>query len=175
MSVRKDNIILIGMPASGKSTVGVLLAKRLGFSFLDTDLLIQIQEGKLLKEIIAEKGRDGFLDVEDRVNAEIGLHGDLHRTVISPGGSVIFGKNAMDHLKSIGTVVYLKISFDELTKRLVDLKDRGVVLTEGMTLRDLYEERVPYYEKYADMTLDETGKDYGGVVDELRRIFETAF
>lgn len=164
----KDNIVLIGMPASGKSTVGVLLAKRLGYSFVDADLLIQEKEGKLLKEIIAERGTDGFLEVEDKINASI----VAHRSVIAPGGSVIFGKNAMNHLKKIAVVVYLKVGYEELERRLGDVKDRGVVLKDGMTLRDLYEERIPYYEKYADLTVEEAGKDFGAVVDELRTYFE---
>lgn len=163
-----DNIVLIGMPASGKSTVGVLLAKRLGYSFVDADLLIQEKEGKLLKEIIAERGPDGFLEVEDKINASI----MTHRSVIAPGGSVVFGKNAMNHLKKIAVVVYLKVSYEELERRLGDVKDRGVVLKDGMTLKDLYEERIPYYERYADITVEEAGKDFGAVVDELRTYFE---
>ena len=107
------NITLIGMPAAGKSTVGVLLAKRLGYSFVDVDIVIQNQEGKLLKEILAEQGLDGFLEVENRVNARI----SEHEAVIAPGGSVIYGKEAMENLKSQGVVVYLKISFEELAER----------------------------------------------------------
>ena len=162
------NITLIGMPAAGKSTVGVLLAKRLGYSFVDVDIVIQNQEGKLLKEIIAEQGLVGFMEVENRVNARI----SEHEEVIAPGGSVIYGKEAMENLKSQGVVVYLKISFEELTERLGNVVDRGVVLREGMTLRDLYEERIAYFEKYADITIDEEGKDFGEVVDELRRLME---
>lgn len=163
-----NNVTLIGMPAAGKSTVGVLLAKRLGYSFVDVDLVIQEQEKRLLKEIIAEEGTDGFLAVENRINA--GLYAE--RSVIAPGGSVIYGKEAMDHLKDISLVVYLKISYEELTSRLGNLVDRGVVLKEGMTLQDLYEERVSYFEKYADITVDEEGKNLGQVVDELREILE---
>lgn len=162
------NITLIGMPAAGKSTVGVLLAKRLGYSFVDVDIVIQNQEGKLLKEIIAERGLDGFLEVENRVNAQL----SERESVIAPGGSVIYGKEAMENLKSQGVVVYLKISFEELTRRLGNVVDRGVVLREGMTLRDLYEERIAYFEKYADVTIDEEGKDFGEVVDELRGLME---
>ncbi len=163
-----DNITLIGMPAAGKSTVGVLLAKRLGYSFIDVDIIIQEKEGMLLKEIIREKGLDGFLDVENRINAGL----TAVRSVIAPGGSVIYGREAMEHLKAMGPVVYLKISYEELTKRLGDVVDRGVALKEGMTLRDLYEERIRYFEKYADITIDEEGKDLGEVVDELRAVME---
>ncbi|MDW2797059.1 shikimate kinase [Clostridium boliviensis] len=166
-----DNITLIGMPASGKSTVGVLLAKRLGYSFVDVDIVIQEQEGRLLKEIIAEEGQDGFLDVENRVNATL----SVHNSVIAPGGSVIYGKEAMEHLKKISTVVYLKLSYEAVEERLGDLTDRGVVLKDGMTLKDLYDERIPYYENYADITVDETGIDAGGIVDILRSMLEERF
>ena len=159
---------MIGMPAAGKSTIGVILAKRLGYSFIDVDLVIQEQTGKLLKEIIAEKGEDGFLSIEESVNAGL----DVKRSIIAPGGSVIYGAKAMEHLKEIGTVVYLKLNYEDLEKRLGNLKDRGVVLKDGMTLRDLYDERSVYYERYADITIDETGKEFGDVVDELRAYFE---
>lgn len=165
---RKTNIVMIGMPAAGKSTIGVLLAKRLGYSFVDVDLVIQEKEGKLLKEIIAEVGTQGFLAVEERVNAEL----NPKRAVIAPGGSVIYGKKAMEHLREIGTVVYLKIGYEDLLARVGNPKDRGVALKDGMTLLDLYRERVPYYERYADVTVDETGKGFGEVVDELRAYFE---
>ena len=134
-----NNITLIGMPAAGKSTVGVLLAKRLGYKFLDSDLLIQEKEERLLKEIIASEGLEGFLAIEERINREI----ETNRTVIAPGGSVIYGASAMEHFKEIGTVVYLKISYDELEKPLGNLVDRGVALKDGMSLFDLYQERVP--------------------------------
>lgn len=164
----KTNITLIGMPAAGKSTVGVLLAKRLGYSFVDSDIVIQEKTGKLLKEIIAEVGTDGFLEVEDQINSEL----DVQRAVIAPGGSVIYGQKAMEHLKEISLVVYLKLSYRDVKFRLGDLKDRGVVLKDGMTLLDLYNERIPLYEKYADITIDETGKSAGKIVDELRKLME---
>lgn len=168
MGYNWDNITLIGMPASGKSTIGVLLAKRLGYKFIDCDILIQEQEKRLLKEIIAEEGMDGFLAIEEQVNRDI----QVKKAVIAPGGSVIYGPSAMEHLKEIGTVVYLKISYEDLERRLGNLKDRGVALKDGMTLLDLYHERVPIYEKYADVTIDETGKTSGQVVDELRAMVE---
>ena len=168
MGYNWDNIPLIGMPASGKSTIGVLLAKRLGYKFIDCDILIQEQEKRLLKEIIAEEGLDGFLAIEEQVNRDI----QVKKAVIAPGGSVIYGPSAMEHLKEIGTVVYLKISYEDLERRLGNLKDRGVALKDGMTLLDLYHERVPIYEKYADVTIDETGKTSGQVVDELRAMVE---
>lgn len=164
----KSNITLIGMPASGKSTIGVLLAKRLGYSFVDVDIVIQEKTGKLLKDIIAEQGPEGFLQVENRINRQL----EAKRAVIAPGGSVVYGQEAMEHLKEISQVVYLKLTYEELEKRLGDLADRGVVLRPGMTLRDLYEERVPLYEKYADITVSEGTRGPGAVVDELRAVME---
>ena len=165
----KTNITLIGMPASGKSTVGVLLAKRLGFSFVDVDIVIQEKTGRLLKEIIAQEGTEGFLRIEDRINQEL----DVRRSVIAPGGSVIYGEQAMAHLKEISTGVYLRLSYRSVRRRLGNLKDRGVALKDGMTLRDLYNERIPLYERYADITVDETGKTPGQTVDELRDNMES--
>ena len=164
----KPNITMIGMPSSGKSTVGVLLAKRLGFSFVDVDIVIQEKEGRLLKEIIADEGMDGFLEVENRINAEL----DVRLSVIAPGGSVIYGEEAMKHLKEISEVVYLKMSYEEMERRIGNVVDRGVALKPGFTLRDLYNERAPLYEKYADIVIDEAGKTPGDTVDELRRVIE---
>ena len=149
----KDNLIFIGMPAVGKSTVGVVVAKRLGKRFVDVDLVIQEQEKKLLREIIADVGEDGFLKVENRVNAGI----EAENSVISPGGSVVYCEEAMRHYKEIGTVVYLKASYQTIKRRIRNPKKRGGVLREGQTLRDLYNERVPYFEKYADITVCEDG------------------
>ena len=149
----KNNLIFIGMPAVGKSTVGVVVAKRLGMRFIDTDLVIQEQEKKLLREIIADVGSDGFLEIENRVNAGI----QAENSVISPGGSAIYGAEAMKHFKEIGTVVYLKASSQTIKRRIRSPKKRGVVLRDGQTLRDLYNERIPYFEKYADITVCEDG------------------
>jgi shikimate kinase len=147
----KNNIVLIGLPSSGKSTVGVLLAKNLGMRFLDTDLLIQERDGRLLHEIIAEGGNAAFLALEDCTLAAL----DAEGTVISTGGSAVYGMQAMRHLGEIGHVIYLKIDYETLERRLGDYSHRGVVLREGKTLRDLYEERAALYEHYADATVDE--------------------
>lgn len=150
-----NNVTLIGMPGVGKSTLGVVLAKIMEYQFLDSDLLIQKQEKRRLSRIIAEEGVEGFVAIENRVNASI----DVENTVIATGGSVVYCDEAMQHLKSIGKVVYLKLSLESLSKRLGNLKGRGVVLKDGQTLKDLYEERIPLYEKYADIVVEAEGKD----------------
>lgn len=155
MKFEKNNIILIGMPGVGKSTVGVILAKELGYQFVDSDLLIQKKEKKLLRQIIAKEGVDGFIAIENEVNASI----RTEKSVIATGGSVVYGQEAMEHLKEIGTVVYLKLSYKSLEKRLGNLKGRGVVLRPGQDLRALYKERTVLYEKYADVVVDEENKD----------------
>ena len=144
------NIILIGMPGAGKSTVGVVLAKKLGCAFVDSDLVIQETTGKLLHEVISERGVEGFLDVEEQVNTSI----VTDRTVIATGGSAVYGSRAMEHFKELGTVVYLMLSYDAIAERLGDLDERGVTLKAGQELKGLYAERVPLYEKYADLTID---------------------
>lgn len=163
------NIVLIGMPGAGKSTVGVVLAKRMGMSFMDSDLVIQEQEGKTLHKIIEEKGTEGFLEVEDRVNADI----NPKNTIIATGGSVVYGKNAMEHLSQIGTVCYLKLSYESIDERLGDLAQRGVALKDGQTLMDLYQERTPLYEKYANLTIDCENKNIREIVSEIARIFQS--
>ncbi len=149
------NVVLIGMPASGKSTAGVLLAKAIGYGFIDTDLLIQNRERALLCDIIRDKGAEAFLKIEEEVNASLWAE----RCVISTGGSVVYGESAMRHLKEIGRVVYLKLSEKTLEKRLKNIFRRGVVMRKaGETVADLYAERVPLYEKYADVTIDCEGQ-----------------
>ena len=163
-----NNIILIGMPASGKSTVGVVVAKRLGYEFVDTDLLIQKQEKRLLKEIIAQEGNDGFLKIENQVHRDL----QVERAVVSPGGSVVYCEEAMEHYKEIGTVVYLRVPFEEINRRISNAKNRGVVLKEGQTLKDLYDERVKLFEKYADLTVEEGGDSLEETIDKVLELFE---
>ncbi|MDO4170206.1 MAG: shikimate kinase [Lachnospiraceae bacterium] len=158
-----NNITLLGMPGAGKSTIGVLLAKALGYDFLDTDLLIQNQENMLLRDIIAQRGLKEFKKIEEEVNASV----KVDRTVIAPGGSVIYGEKAMEHLSDISKVIYLELSYEELTKRLGDLTQRGVVFENGQTLEDLYAERVPLYEKYADLSVKTDGLDIGEVLGKV--------
>lgn len=160
----KDNIVLIGMPGVGKSTVGVVLAKALGYNFVDADLVIQQQTGKLLYELIAEHGTEGFLEIEDEVNSRI----EGHKAVIATGGSAVYCANAMEHYKEIATVLYLSVSYETLEERLGDLKNRGVVLNDGQTLKDLYDERTAYYEKYADVTVNEEGLSIRETIDAVK-------
>lgn len=163
---RKTNITLIGMPASGKSSVGVVLAKRLGKKFVDTDIVIQEKYGKLLRELIEEHGDDGFREIEDEVNASL----DVTDSIISPGGSVVYGEKAMEHLKEISVVIYLELSYTAIKSRLGDLRERGITLKEGQTLKDLYLERTPLYAKYADITVNEMKKTLSKTIDEICEI-----
>ena len=146
------NIILIGMPASGKSTVGVILAKLLGFDFIDTDLLIQRREQQRLSGIIATRGLSSFLAAEEAACLSL----QTSHSVIATGGSAIYSDGAMRHFSEIGTIVYLEISYESLVERLGDLQERGVVMRNGtgMSLRELFAERKPLYEKFAEITVD---------------------
>jgi shikimate kinase len=146
----RENVILIGMPGVGKSTIGVLLAKHLGFSFLDTDIFIQSHEGMRLSEIIERVGLADFCDLEEKYILMMACKSH----VISPGGSVVYRAVAMDHLKRIGTVVHLDLDPSALSDRLGDLSLRGVVHAPGQTVADLYQERLPLYITYADITVD---------------------
>lgn len=162
---KKDNIVLLGMPGAGKSTVGVLLAKSLGMKFLDTDLLIQEEEGRLLSKIIAEEGIERFIEIENRVNLGV----NVTNTVIAPGGSVIYGKDAMMHFRENSIVVYLMLSYDAIRERLGDLNKRGVVLRPSQTLQLLYEERCPLYEKYSDIVVKCDNLDLGEALVQVKR------
>ncbi|MCU6713206.1 shikimate kinase [Paenibacillus sp. J5C_2022] len=160
------NIVLIGMPTAGKSTAGIILAKIIGYDFVDSDLLIQKQENRLLRQIIEQKGIEGFISIENRVNAAL----RVDHTVISTGGSVVFGKAAMANLKDIGTVVYLKLSYETIKKRLENAKRRGVVIRENQSLHDLYHERCPLYECYADVTIDAESLNVEQLVQKLQEL-----
>ena len=162
----KTNLVLIGMPASGKSTVGVVLAKVIGYDFIDTDILIQRSEKKRLSQIIEDVGVDGFLQVENRVNASV----EADHCVIATGGSAVYGREAMEHFRKIGHIIYLKVDYETIRKRLRSIKQRGVALRDGQSLRDLYEERTALYEKYADTVIEEKG-DAEDVVVQILRLF----
>ena len=157
------NLVLIGMPGAGKSTVGVVLAKNMGLRFLDSDLCIQEEENRLLHEIIAQDGLDAFLTIENRVNGFL----QVKNSVIATGGSVVYGQEAMEHLTEIGTVIYLQLPYEEIENRLGDLTKRGVAFQDGQSLKDLYKERVPLYEKYAEITIDCQEKAIRDIVAEI--------
>ena len=152
MEQERNNIVLIGMPSAGKSTLGIVLAKILNYQFVDADLVIQNQCDKTLQKLIDACGPEGFIQVENEILRDI----EAENSIIATGGSAIYSEPAMKHLSEIGRVVYLKISFDELKCRLADFSERGVVMRDGigMSLRELYDERLPLYEKYADITVD---------------------
>lgn len=158
-----NNIVLIGMPAAGKSTVGVIVAKILGYQFIDSDLIIQEREQRLLKDIIAEDGLDGFIAIENDVNSKI----NERKTVIATGGSVIYGEEAMKHLASIGCIVYIKLSAKALERRLGNIKKRGVALRDNQTFEELYKERCPLYEKYAHVTIDSENMETEDLVEAI--------
>ena len=145
-----NNIILIGMPGAGKSTLGAILAKARGMKFIDTDIVIQEQTGRLLQEIIDMDGPEAFKKIEEETI--LSLH--CHDTVIATGGSVVFSGRAMDFLKSEGRVIYLTISSEEMARRLRNITTRGIVLVAGENLLDMYNERIPLYERYAEITID---------------------
>lgn len=161
-----NNIILIGMPGAGKSTVGVVLAKKLGYSFVDADLVIQSREGKLLHEIIAERGVEDFWMLEETVGKSL----EAQRTVIATGGSAVYGEKAMAHYKQIGTVVYLALPPEEIRERLGDLTERGVTLRAGQDLEGLYAERKPLYERCADVTVECEGLSIREIVKKIVEI-----
>ncbi|MBR0412281.1 MAG: shikimate kinase [Eubacterium sp.] len=161
--MNKSNIILIGMPGSGKSTCGVLAAKALLKNFYDTDLLLQGLEQDRLQDIINGRGIEYFLNAEE--NAITSLQ--LEATVIATGGSVIYSEKAMNHLRSMGKVIYLHLDCDTMIKRINNITTRGVVLKEGTSLSDMYTERLPLYKKYADCTIDCSGNTVEQTVEEI--------
>jgi shikimate kinase len=166
------NVVIIGMPGAGKSTLGVILAKTLGRNFIDTDIVAQENTRRLLQEIIDEEGTDAFLRTEERTILSL----QCRNTVIATGGSVVFSEKAMKHLKKEGIVIYLKISFEGMVRRLNNITTRGIVLFAGQSLREMYDQRVPLYEKYSDITIDCSDGDFenciGNVIDELQKFPE---
>ena len=164
------NIVLIGMPGAGKSTIGVILAKSLLYDFCDTDLSIQKETGESLCDTISKIGIDEFIRLEEAVICKQ----DFVNSVVATGGSAVYGEKAMAKLKENGLIVYLKVSHQELQGRIKNIHTRGIAMKEGTTIKELYEERAPLYEKYADITIDEAGKNSGQVVDQLRKMAESA-
>ena len=164
-------IVLIGVPGAGKSTVGVILAKTLGMNFIDTDILIQERTGRLLQELIDDRGADAFLAIEEATLLSL----DADNTVIATGGSVVLSDRAMKHLKSRGIVLYLDISLKEMVRRLKNITTRGIVLFPGQSLSDMYDQRIPLYEEYADIRIDCSDGDFERilekVVDEIHKTY----
>lgn len=158
-----ENLILIGMPGVGKSTVGVVLAKTLGYSFLDTDLLIQMREKMLLQEIVDRIGVKEFIQLEGKFLCSL----TAERSVISTGGSAVYSEEAMLHLQKLGRRVYLRLPLDELERRVDNITTRGLAMEKGQCFSDLYAERVPLYEKYADITVDCTGLSVEHCISEI--------
>lgn len=161
-----DNIILIGMPGAGKSTLGVLLAKAMGKLFVDTDIIIQQKTKRLLQDIIDNDGTDAFLSLEE----EILLSVNEENTVIATGGSAVYSEKAMEHFKKSGKIVYLHVDFDEIVKRVTNITTRGIVLKNGKTLSDAFDERKPLYDRFADITIDCTGNS---VEESVKKIIES--
>lgn len=159
------NIVLIGMPSAGKSTVGVIIAKNLGMNFIDTDVLLQTRQGKLLQEILDAEGTEAFLEIEEEAILSI----DCGNTVIATGGSAVYSEKAMEYLKRNGLVIYLHVAMEMVNIRLRNLKTRGVVLSKGQTLEDIYRERVPLYEKYADIRLDCSNNSIEDTLEAVHR------
>jgi shikimate kinase len=157
------NLVLIGMPGAGKSTLGVLLAKALGMDYVDTDLVIQQQEGRLLQDIIDNDGIDNFMKIEESLVSDL----KLRNCVIATGGSLIYSEKAMNALKQRGTIFYLHVPLGEIEKRLNNIQTRGIVIKPGNSLKDVYEERVPLYRKYADKTVDCANKTMEDCVSEI--------
>lgn len=160
----KSNLILIGMPGAGKSTVGVILAKALGKTFIDTDQLIQKNEGRPLQDIINRDGLEKFLVIEE--NTLLGLN--AHNSIIATGGSAVYSGKAMEQLKANGSIVYLKVGLFKLTQRLKNMRTRGIAMKNGQSLNDLYRERALLYEKHADITIDCTHKHMEKIIFEIK-------
>ncbi|MCD8051356.1 MAG: shikimate kinase [Clostridiales bacterium] len=160
------NIVLVGMPASGKSTIGVILAKELKYRFTDTDLVLQEATDQTLVEIIVQRGLEGFLQLENDTVAAL----EARRSVIATGGSVIYGQEAMEHLKVNGIIVYIRHRYEVIQSRLTNITTRGVAMREGETLYDLFRERTPLYERYADVTLEADGLTTEQAVQEIIRL-----
>lgn len=159
------NVILIGMPGCGKSTIGVLLAKALQLDFTDCDLVIQKRAKMGLQEIIDTKGIDEFLKIEEKVLCD----GNFCDTVVATGGSAVYYPAAMEHLKNNAITVYISLPYEEIEKRLSNIKTRGVAMTKGQTLKGIYDERVPLYEKYADITVESVGLGVEQTVEKVAK------
>ncbi|HPF07168.1 MAG TPA: shikimate kinase [Spirochaetota bacterium] len=163
-----NNIILIGMPGSGKSTIGIVLAKTLGYTFIDTDILIQNQENRLLQRIIEDEGITRFLNIESRVITSC----DYDRCIIATGGSAVLCENTMNYLSNAGMIVFLKLSLNAVTERISNIHTRGIVMEKEQNLKDIYEIRMPLYEEYADIIVDCNNRSFEEVVEYLVKMIK---
>lgn len=163
LSMHDNNIVLIGMPGAGKTTVGMLLSKTLEMPFIDTDNIIREREGSSLQDILNEKGLKAFMEIEEAAVMSL----DTTNHVIATGGSVVYSRNAMHHLKSRGKIIYLQLNYRNLDKRIKNMSTRGIARNESQTLLDIYKERVPLYKKYADITIHCAGKHKSRIVEEI--------
>jgi len=163
--MQRTNLVLIGMPGAGKSTLGVVLAKRLGLGFVDTDLLIQMRCGRLLQEVIDGEGLAAFRALEEQTLREF----DVCNAVIATGGSAVYSEAAMRHLAGIGRIIHLDVPLADLELRLQDMRTRGLVIDPGATLADLYAERLPLYRRWADLTIETRGLGFEAVVEAICR------
>jgi shikimate kinase len=160
-----NNIVLIGMPGAGKSTVGVVLAKTLGMNFIDTDLLIQERHNTLLQNMINNEGIDSFIRKEE----ESILSLECNNSVIATGGSVVYSHISMEHLKKLGKIIYLKLSFEEIAARINNIKTRGIVIEKGQQLSDVFDLRTPLYEKYCDITINCSGLGMEDIIENIKK------
>lgn len=161
----KSNITLIGMPGAGKSTIGIILAKVLSFGFLDTDILIQINQQKSLQQIIDESDHFNLRKIEEEEILKI----NMVNHIIATGGSAVYSEKAMNHLKSISTVIFLKVGYEEITRRIHNVSTRGIAKSADQTLSDLYNERQILYKKYAELTFDCNALDQEEIAEKISR------
>ena len=161
-----NNIVLIGMPGAGKSTTGIILAKTIGYEFVDTDILIQNQEKKILQDIIDQAGIEKFLEIEEKII----LANNFSNCVIATGGSVVLSEKAMHHLGALGKIIYLELSLETINKRIDNIKTRVIVLDNNQTLQDVYNARTPYYKKYAEFILDCENKTLENIIDDIVKL-----
>ena len=164
-----DNIILVGMPGAGKSTLGVLLAKAMGKLFVDTDIIIQQKTKRLLQDIIDNDGTDAFLKLEEKILMSV----NEENTVIATGGSAVYSEKAMEHFAKSGKIIYLHVDFAEIEKRVTNITTRGIVLKNGKSLADAFAERKPLYDKYAHITVDCTGNTVEESVCRIKKCIDS--